>query len=87
MLHFSPRSNIQSCWKATDRADPEVGHYEGRFHREPPALTSHESLWNSAAGPCKAEVRSAPSSVQTLPGTPISLRAKAMRQHMFLFVC
>ena len=87
ILHFSPWSNTKNCLTATNWADPEAENYEGHFHREPPALTSHELLWNSAARPSKAQFGSLPSSVQSFPGTRISLRAKAMRQHISLFVC
>lgn len=37
--------------------------------------------------PYKAEVRSRPSSAQSPPGTAISLTVKAVRWHVFLFIC
>lgn len=64
IVHFSPRSNTKNCLTTTNWADPEAENYEGPFHGEPPALTFHESLWNSAARPSKAQFGSLPSSVQ-----------------------
>ena len=86
ILHFSPWSNTKNCLTATNWADSEAENYEGPFHGEPPALTSHELLWNSAARLSKAQFGSLPSSVQSFPGTPHLPKSK-IHETTYISIC